>query len=292
LRSIYEQRHLSALALPQRRTFRRRALLSGLIALYHHRAGAFLLDGARFGLESGTDLDVAAALFPHATLENFGIVAEQVPLVLFTTNSIIYATFSALIAVATSFLAAYAFSRIKVWGSEFLQWLLIITVAIPQVALIIPLYQILKTLHLLNTLAGLILVLSSLLTPFTIWVLMSFIKQVPQEIEEAATIDGATLLQILWRIVLPVTTPGLVTMLVINFINGWNDLLHPLSFSSTEAAKTLSVAITYIYSYRASWGLPWNLVSTVGMIMVIPIMILVMVAQRAIVSGLTRGAIK
>jgi ABC-type glycerol-3-phosphate transport system permease component len=92
--------------------------------------------------------------------------------------------------------------------------------------------------------------------------------------------------------VLPVTTPGLVTMLVINFINGWNDLLHPLSFSSTEAAKTLSVAITYIYSYRASWGLPWNLVSTVGMIMVIPIMILVIFAQRAIVSGLTRGAIK
>jgi ABC-type glycerol-3-phosphate transport system permease component len=230
--------------------------------------------------------------FPTPTLENFGIVAEQVPLVLFTTNSIIYATFSALIAVATSFLAAYAFSRIKVWGSEFLQWLLIITVAIPQVALIIPLYQILKTLHLLNTLAGLILVLSSLLTPFTIWVLMSFIKQVPQEIEEAATIDGATLLQILWRIVLPVTTPGLVTMLVINFINGWNDLLHPLSFSSTEVAKTLSVAITYIYSYRASWGLPWNLVSTVGMIMVIPIMILVIFAQQAIVSGLTRGAVK
>ena len=79
-------------------------------------------------------------------------------------------------------------------------------------------------------------------------------------------------------------------MLVINFINGWNDLLHPLSFSSTEAAKTLSVAITYIYSYRTSWGLPWNLVSTVGMIMVI--MIMVIFAQRAIVSGLTRGAIK
>lgn len=230
--------------------------------------------------------------FPTPTLENFGIVAEQVPLLLFITNSIIYATSSAVIAVVTSFLAAYAFSRIKVRGSEFLQFLLIITVAIPQVALIIPLYQILKTLHLLNTLAGLTLVLSSLLTPFTIWVLISFIKQVPQEIEEAATIDGASLLQILWRIVLPVTTPGLVTMLVINFINGWNDLLHPLAFSSSEEAKTLSVAITYIYSYRASWGLPWNLVSTVGMIMVIPIIILVMFAQRAIVSGLTRGAIK
>lgn len=230
--------------------------------------------------------------FPTPTLENFGIVAEQVPLILFITNSIIFSTVSAAIAVIASFLAAYAFSRIKVWGSEFLQLLLVITVAIPQVSLIIPLYQILKTLQMLNTLTGLILVLSSLLTPFTVWVLMSFIKQVPQEIEEAATIDGASLLQILWRIVLPVTTPGLVTMFIINFINGWNDLLHPLSFSSTEEAKTLSVAITYIYSYRASWGLPWNLVSTVGMIMVIPVITLVIFAQRSIVSGLTRGAVK
>jgi len=230
--------------------------------------------------------------FPTPTLENFGIVAEQVPLVLFITNSVIYATASAVIAVVTSFMAAYAFSRINVRGSGFLQWLLIITVSIPQVALIIPLYQILRSLQLLNTLTGLILVLSSLMAPFTVWVLMSFIKQVPQEIEEAATIDGASLLQILWRIVLPVTTPGIVTMLVINFINGWNDLLHPLSFSSTEEARTLSVAITYIYSYRASWGLPWNLVSTVGMIMVIPVILLVVIAQRSIVSGLTRGAVK
>ena len=230
--------------------------------------------------------------FPTPTFENFGIVAEQVPLVLFINNSIIYSTASAVIAVLTSFMAAYAFTRIKLRGSGFLQWLLIITVAIPQVSLIIPLYQILLSMKLLNSLTGLILILSSLLTPFTVWVLMSFINQVPREIEEAAIIDGASLLQVLWRIVIPVTTPGIVTMLVINFINGWNDLLHPLSFSSTEEAKTLSVAITYIYSYRASWGLPWNLVSTVGMIMVIPVMIMVIFAQRSIVSGLTRGAIK
>lgn len=230
--------------------------------------------------------------FPTPTLENFGTVAEQVPLVLFINNSLIYSTASAVIAVVTSFMAAYAFTRIKVRGSNFLQWVLIITVAIPQISLIIPLYQILKGMQLLNTLTGLILVLSSLLTPFTVWVLMSFINQVPREIEEAAIIDGASLLQVLWRIVIPVTTPGLVTMFVINFINGWNDLLHPLSFSATEEAKTLSVAITYIYSYRASWGLPWNLVSTVGMIMVIPVIIMVILAQRSIVSGLTRGAVK
>ena len=104
--------------------------------------------------------------FPTPTLENFGIVAEQVPLVLFINNSIIYSTASALIAIITSFMAAYAFTRIKVRGNNFLQWLLIITVAIPQVSLIIPLYQILKNMQLLNSLTGLILVFSSLLTPF------------------------------------------------------------------------------------------------------------------------------
>ena len=230
--------------------------------------------------------------FPTLTLENFGIVAQQVPLARFISNSLIYATASALIAVFVSYLAAYAFSRIRVRGSAFLQLLLVISSAIPQIALIIPLYQILRTMRMLDTLIGLILVLSSVLTPFTVWVLMSFIKQVPYEIEEAAIIDGASLMQVLWRIVLPVTTPGLVTVLVINFINGWNDLLHPLSFATTEKAKTLSVAITYIFSFATPYGLPWNLVSTVGMIMVIPVIILVIFAQRSIVSGLTRGAIK
>lgn len=230
--------------------------------------------------------------FPTPTLENFGIVAQQVPLARFITNSVIYATSSAVIAVFVSFLAAYAFSRIRVRGSGLLQLILVLSTSIPQISLIIPLYQLLKALRMLDSLSGLILVLSSILAPFTVWVLISFIKQVPYEIEEAAIIDGASLMQVLGRIVLPITTPGLVTMLLINFINGWNDLLHPLAFSSTEKAKTLSVAITYIFNFRAPWGLPWNLVSTVGMIMVIPVIILVIFAQRSIVAGLTRGAIK
>lgn len=237
-------------------------------------------------------LKIPPIYFPNPTLENFQIVAQQVPLVLFIKNSLIFSFFSALISVGIGFLAAYAFARIRVRGSGILLLILIISTSIPEIALIIPLYQILIQLKLLDTLAGLILVLSSAMAPFTVWVLISFIKQVPYEIEEAAIIDGASLLQVLWQIVAPVTAPGLVTMLVINFINGWNDLLHPLVFSATAQAKTLSVAITYIFSYRAPWGLPWNLVSTLGMIMVVPVIILVMFSQKSIVDGLTRGAIK
>ena len=85
---------------------------------------------------------------------------------------------------------------------------------------------------------------------------MSFIKQVPYEIEEAAIIDGASLPQILWRILLPVTVPGLVTMGLINFINAWNNLLYPLSFSASTASKTLSVSITEIFAGQSPWGKP------------------------------------
>jgi ABC-type glycerol-3-phosphate transport system permease component len=230
--------------------------------------------------------------FPNPTLENFGILSEQVPLVRFITNSLIFSIFSALIAVFISFLAAYAFARIQIKGSGLLQLLLVLSMSLPEIALIIPLYRILALLKMLDSLVGLILVLSSVLAPFTVWVLISFIKQVPYEIEEAAIIDGASILQVIFQIVMPVTAPGLVTMLVINFINGWNNLLYPLTFASTEKAKTLSVGITYIFFARAPWGLPWNLVSTRGITMVIPVVILVMFSQRAIVAGLTRGAIK
>jgi ABC-type glycerol-3-phosphate transport system permease component len=237
-------------------------------------------------------LKIPPLYFPKPTFENFLIVAKQVPLVLFVKNSLIFSIFSTLISVLVSFLAAYAFARIQFRGSGFLLLLLIVSSSIPEIALVIPLYQVLIQLKLLNTLAGLILVLCSAMTPFTVWVLISFIKQIPYEIEEAAIIDGASLPQVLWQIITPVCAPGLVTMLLINFINGWNDLLHPLVFSATEKAKTLSVGITYLYAYRAPWGLPWNLVSTIGVIMVVPVIILVMLSQKAIVEGLTRGAIK
>ncbi|HJS28279.1 MAG TPA: carbohydrate ABC transporter permease, partial [Anaerolineales bacterium] len=147
-------------------------------------------------------------------------------------------------------------------------------------------------LNLLDTIAGLTLVLSSVLAPFTVWVLVTFIKQIPYEIEEAAVIDGASLPQILVRILLPITAPGLVTMGLINFINAWNNLIFPLSFSVSPSAKTLSVAITEIFAGYSPYGKPWELIMAVGVTMVIPIVFLVLISQRAIVRGLTRGALK
>ncbi len=229
---------------------------------------------------------------PKPTYANFATLADQVPFGTYVENSLVFAVGTTLATVVFSFIAAYAFARLDVPGKEALLWLLVISMALPQIATIIPLYRTLKDLNLLNSLLGLTLVMSSLLAPFTVWILTAFIKQVPVEIEEAARIDGARLPQILWGVLVPLTRPALATVLVINFVNAWNELLYPLAFSGSAASKTLSVAITEIFQAREPWGRPWNLVSALGVTMVVPIVILVLVSQKAIVRGLTRGALK
>lgn len=247
----------------------------------------------RSSFANGTDLIKTPLIyFPTPTLRNFQTLIEQVPFLQYVRNSLTFALATTLATLVISYLAAYAFARIQFPGSGILMWSLVLSMALPDVGTIVPLYRILKNLHLLDTIAGITLVLSSTLTPFTVWVLVPFIKQVPYEIEEAAIIDGASLPQILWHILLPVTRPGLVTMGLINFINAWNNLLYPLSFTTSPSSKPLSVAITEIFAGYSPWGKPWELIMTVGVTMTIPVVILVLFSQRAIVRGLTYGAVK
>lgn len=230
--------------------------------------------------------------FPTPSLQNFQTLIGQIPFLDYTRNSFIFAGATTFVTLLVSYLAAYAFARIRFPGSDILLWVLVLSMALPEIGTIIPLYRLLASLNLLDTIAGLTFVLSSVLAPFTVWVLVSFIKQVPYEIEEAAIIDGASLPQIFWHVLIPITMPGLVTMGLINFINAWNNLLFPLSFSVSPSAKTLSVAITEIFAGYSPYGKPWELIMAVGVTMVIPIVFLVLFSQRAIVRGLTRGALK
>jgi trehalose/maltose transport system permease protein len=229
---------------------------------------------------------------PAPTLRNFKTLVEQIPFFRYVFNSLTFALATTLVTLVVSYLAAYAFARIQFPGSGIILWTLVLSMALPEVGTIVPLYRILSSLHLLDSIAGLTLVLSSTLAPFTVWVLVSFIKQVPYEIEEAAIIDGASLPQILGRILVPVTMPGLVTMGLINFINAWNNLLYPLSFTTSASAKTLSVSITEVFAGYSPWGKPWELIMAVGVTMTVPVVILVLLSQKSIVRGLTGGAIK
>jgi ABC-type glycerol-3-phosphate transport system permease component len=247
----------------------------------------------RSSFSTGTDLfKVPLIYFPTPTLKNFQTLMAQVPFFQYVRNSLTFAVGTTFVTLVVSFLAAYAFARIQFPGSGVILWVLLLTMALPDVGTIVPLYRILKDLHLLDKIGGITLVLSSTLTPFTVWVLISFVKQVPYEIEEAAIIDGASLPHIFWHILLPVTAPGLVTMGLINFINAWNNLLYPLSFTTSPTSKTLSVAVTEVFAGYSPYGRPWELIMAVGVTMVVPVVILVLFSQRAIVRGLVGGAIK
>lgn len=229
---------------------------------------------------------------PEPTLENFKTLSNQIPLTRYILNSTVFAIATSLATVFVSFLAAYAFARIPFPGSSLLLWALVFSMALPEIATIIPLYQVLASMKLLDSLTGLILIMSSTLAPFTVWIFIPFIRQVPVTIEEAAIIDGAGLAKILWKIYIPLCIPAIVTMLIINFINAWNNLLYPLVFTVTIRSKCLSAAITEVFQAQVPWGKPWHLISALGVIMMIPVILLIFCSQRAIIRGLTRGAIK
>ena len=230
--------------------------------------------------------------FPNPNLDNVRTLLDQVPLFQYAWNSLLFALSTTIATLVVSYLAAYAFARMQFRGSGILMWILVLSSALPDIGTIVPLYKLLQSLHLLDTIAGITLILSSALAPFTVWALISFIKQIPYEIEEAAILDGANLPQVFLYILLPVTLPGVVTMGLINFINAWNNLLYPLSFTTSPSSKPLSVAITEIFNGFSPYGKPWELIMTVGVVMTIPIVILVLFSQRAIIRGLVSGAIK
>ncbi len=226
------------------------------------------------------------------TLDNYSSMIQSVPFLTYLRNSLIFAVGSAVVSVVVSAMAAYALARIRFPGSNVVYMLLIISAALPQIAVLVPMFETFQQFKLINTHHGLILLMSSLVLPFTILILVSFIMQVPPEIEEAALIDGANIVQVLTRIVLPLILPAISTMTVINFIISWNELLYPLVFAQRANTKTLSVAMIELSSDASTYTRPWDMLSALSVFMVIPILLLVLVAQRMIIAGLSRGAVK
>lgn len=226
------------------------------------------------------------------TMDNYASMADSVPFFTYLRNSLIFAIGSSVVSVGASALAGYALARIKFPGSNIIYIVLILSVALPQIAVMVPMFQTLQQFKMVNTHHGLIMLMSSLLLPFTVMTLVSFIMQVPAEIEEAALIDGANRLMVIIRIVFPLIRPALVTMLVINFIISWNELLYPLIFAQRVDVKTLSVGMMELSSDASTYTRPWDMMSALSIVMIIPVLLLILFGQRMIISGLSRGAVK
>jgi ABC-type glycerol-3-phosphate transport system permease component len=204
-------------------------------------------------------------------------------------NSLVVAGSTTVLAVGLGALCAYAIARLRFrWRGAILAFVLAISM-FPQISIVSPLYLVLRELRLLNTYPGLVLPYLTFAMPLAIWLLVGFFSQLPPELEEAGMMDGASRLRTLRDIVLPLAWPGLATAAILTFLYSWNEFLFALSFTLGPERYTVPVAITL---FRGQYQVPWGQILAAAVVATIPVALLVLVAQRRIIAGLTSGAVK
>jgi len=232
--------------------------------------------------------------FPkHPTLANYrGALSAN----FFTDallNSAIVAGSVTLLSLAIGSSAAFALGRFRFHGRSFVLYLVLSMTIFPQIAILGALYTTITTLNLYDTLGALIFSYLIFTLPFTIWVLTSFMRTLPGDLEEAAYVDGATPLQVFWKVLLPLIAPGLVTTGLLAFISAWNEYLYALSFIQSPNHYTVPLAITsFVSNTGSAFAVPWGQIMAATVIITLPLIVLVLVLQRRIIAGLTAGAVK
>ncbi|MCK8067814.1 carbohydrate ABC transporter permease [Cobetia sp. 1CM21F] len=206
-------------------------------------------------------------------------------------NSILIALSVVLIALLLGITASYALGRVRFRGRSTVMLIILGVSMFPQVAVLSGLFEVIRSLNLYNNPGGLILSYTIFTLPFTVWVLTTFMRQLPMELEEAAIMDGATPWETITKVFLPLMWPAMATTGLLAFIAAWNEFLFALTFTLTDSERTVPVAIALI-SGGSQHELPWGPIMAASVTFTIPLVILVMIFQRRIVSGLTAGAVK
>jgi multiple sugar transport system permease protein len=223
------------------------------------------------------------------TLANYVRAFSEQPLLLFILNSFVVAVLSTALSILVAAFAAYAIARLNIKGRNLLLGALIAVSTFPLITLMVPLFQIMRGLNLLNTYAALVLPYAVLNLPICTLVLVSFFETIPRDLENAAMIDGCTRFETLWRIVVPLSAPGVFTAALLAFVNAWDEFLLALSFMSSHEMRTVSVGITL---YQGEYAFPWPLISAALIVALVPIAVLIVLFQERVVSGLTQGGLK
>ncbi|GEM85484.1 carbohydrate ABC transporter permease [Meiothermus granaticius] len=236
-------------------------------------------------------------LFSHAvrywpenlTLANFAFVLHNTNFPAYFRASLVVSLSTALIATLLATATGYAFSRFNFRGKPGVMLLLLTTQMFPLVLLIAPLYRIFAELHLLNTWLGLILIYTAFNVPFAAFLMQNFFDGIPQELEEAARIDGCTRFQALLRVVLPLTLPGLVATIGFVFVGAWAELLFALMFINSDNLKTFPVGLLFFIS---KFNVDWGNMTAAAALGLIPVLVFFALIQRYLIGGLTTGATK
>jgi multiple sugar transport system permease protein len=225
----------------------------------------------------------------NPVIANYVAAFRDQPLPGYLLNSAIVALLSMLLALFISALAAYAIARLRLRHRHLILTVIVAVSMFPLVTLMVPLFEIMRGLNLLNSYWALVLPYTVLNLPVCTMVLVSFFQEIPRDLENAAMIDGCTRLGALWQVVVPLAAPGVFTAGTLAFVNAWDEFLLALSMNSAVAYRTLPVGIQM---YQGEFAFPWPTISAALVIGLIPVVIVIVIFQERVVGGLTAGGLK
>lgn len=229
------------------------------------------------------------SLFFQATLDNFKtVLGSSFNLGKYYTNSMVVVFVTLLITIPVSILASYSLSRFQMKGKQMFMFAILATQFIPLIVNVIPFYLMFREWGILDTTIALIIVNLGHTIPYAVWLTKGFIDRIPVDIEEAAAIDGASRFQILWRILLPLAMPGIITATVFCFVITWNEFMFALVLTQQEAV-TLPVALSFFIGEK---GVMWNQMAAAGIIFVLPTVIFMLIVRKQFILGMTSGGVK
>jgi len=231
-----------------------------------------------------------AGLLPtHLTLTQFATLWLKTPFPMYLRNSLFVAVVTTLSTVFMSILAAYAVVRMPLRGRGLFTRGVLITYLVPPTLLFIPLFSVLRNLGLYDKLWGLVLTYHTFTVPFCVWMLLSYFRSIPVEIEEAAMVDGCGRWATVWRILVPTAAPGIAAAAIFSFTLAWNEFLYALVFTNKEASRTLPVGITQFMLGDVYF---WGQIMAAAVIATLPAAVLYFAAESYMTEGLTAGGVK
>jgi multiple sugar transport system permease protein len=228
--------------------------------------------------------------FPNpASLQNFKTAFSQYTFGHYIVNSLIVAVVATVLVLVLGTLAGYAMGRLPMRGSFTVMVILLMISVFPEIAVVVPLYALLRDIGWLNTYQALIIPYTAFFLPFAIWILRNYFLGIPREMEESARIDGANPLRTIWSIILPQAWPGLFTAGIFTFTSCWTEFLMALSFNVSNDFRTIPVGVAL---FGSQFVVPYGTIFAASVVAVVPIGVLVFIFRRRVVSGLTAGAVK
>jgi len=228
--------------------------------------------------------------FPHhLSTKNFSIAFSQFTFGQYIVNSVIVAVSATVLILVFGTLAGYALGRTPMRGRLAVLMSLLMISVFPEIAVVVPLYALLRDIGWLNSYQALIIPYTAFFMPFAIWILRNYFLGIPREMEESARIDGASPLRTIWSVILPQAWPGLFTAGIFTFTACWTEFLMALSFNIVNGYRTIPVGVAL---FGAQFVVPYGTIFAASVVAVVPIAVLVLIFRRSVVSGLTAGSVK